>query len=75
MVEIFDLGKRRADDFERLMKRRSELERMIHNCLVMMNSTIDIIDLKRMEFSRMVESYLKDWRKELESINIKLAKI
>jgi hypothetical protein len=74
MVEIFDLGKARAAEFERLMKRKADLEQLVHCCLVTTNSIVGIVDLKRMEFSQVVESYRKEWKRELELINQKLSK-
>lgn len=74
MTEIIDLGKKRADEFEKLSKRKAELERLVHVCIVSINSIVDINDLKRMEFSRTIESYLKDWKRELDSVNLKLNK-
>lgn len=74
MSKIYDLGKIRAEEYERLAKRKAELEQLMHICLITVNSIVNINDLKRMEFSLMVESYLKVWKTELEYVNMKLNK-
>lgn len=74
MAEIYDLGKARADEFERLIKRKADLEQLIHCCLVTNNSILNILEFKRMEFSKMVDTYRSDWQKELDGIKFKLGK-
>jgi hypothetical protein len=74
MTKIYDIGKAKADEYEKLAKRKAELEQLTHCCLVTTNSIINIVDIKRMEFSNIIEAYRKDWQYELDRINLKLGK-
>ena len=72
MSEIVSLDGFRAKEFEKLRKRKKDLEDLVHVCTVTYNAIIQIDDMDRFCFSSMVNRYLFKWKKELERVNFKL---
>ena len=72
MTEIIDFSELQAKEFEKLTKRKKDLELLVQVCEITYNSIIQIEDIDRFCFSSMVNRYLNKWKRELERINFKL---
>jgi len=72
MNKIIDFQEIRAKEFEKLSKRKKDLELLVHVCEITVQSIIQIEDNDRFYFSNIVKKYLNKWKRELESLNFKL---
>lgn len=72
MSEIINFSELQAKEFEKLSKRKKDLELLVQVCEITYNSIIQIEDIDRFCFSSMVNRYLIKWKRELERINFKL---
>ena len=69
---IIDLSKIRSEEYQKLQKRKSDLERLIFACEITYKSLLDIEDIDRFCFTSMINQYKSKWEKELARINAKL---
>ena len=72
MDNLIDFAEIQAKEFEKLTKRKKDLELLVHVCEVTYNSIIQIEDIDRFCFSSMVNRYLTKWKSELSRVNSRL---
>lgn len=72
MVNLIDIQDLRVKEFEKLSKRKKDLELLVHVCTITYNSIIQIDDIDRFCFSSLLNRYLNKWQNELNRINLKL---